>query len=137
MQIKGLERNGTNNTGSIVINEGQDSAAHEEKLGSAEKRHLQADTDYARQLQAQMDVQEARGRNRLEKNCCHMQWACSFTLPKLSLQNCAVSRLNAGIELQYLADQTAVECSIETFLHPSTSEAGRSPHLLKCAANQV
>ena len=48
--------------GSIVINEPTAVARTEEgpQLNSAEKRSVQADADYARQLQAKMDAQEAR-----------------------------------------------------------------------------
>ena len=64
-QVGGLQRRGTDQSGGIVIDEGQPLAnSHEDKLGSAEKRSMQADADFARQLQAQMDVQDARGRNK-------------------------------------------------------------------------
>ena len=59
---------GGNHNGAIVINEPQARApavADESAgLGSAEKRAMQADADYARQLQAKMDVQDARGANK-------------------------------------------------------------------------
>ena len=57
-----MQDGGGSLNGSIVINEPTTVARTEEgpQLNSAEKRSVQADADYARQLQAKMDVQEAR-----------------------------------------------------------------------------
>ena len=63
-QVEGLNRNGIDKNGGIMIDEGKTEEKSVENLGSAEKRSMQADADFARQLQAQMDVQESRGRNR-------------------------------------------------------------------------
>lgn len=65
-QVTAMQNGGGAKNGAIVINE--PSAAPETgmapALGSAEKRSMQADADYARQLQAKMDVQEARATNK-------------------------------------------------------------------------
>lgn len=45
----------------ITIREPSAASKDTEEAGSAEDRQRQADVDYARQLQAKLDAQEARG----------------------------------------------------------------------------
>lgn len=60
-----MQAGGGSRNGAIVIKEGvAASSAAEAGLSSVEKRTLQADSDYARQLQAKMDAQESRGANK-------------------------------------------------------------------------
>ena len=60
-----MQAGGGTRNGAIVINEGIAApSAAEAGLGSAEKRSLQADSEYARQLQAKMDAQESRAANK-------------------------------------------------------------------------
>ena len=59
MQVAALQSGGGVQNGSIVINERAGNVAAQGG-SSAERRSVQADADYARQLQAKMDAQETR-----------------------------------------------------------------------------
>lgn len=63
MQVARLREGKAIAGGAIIINE-PSAVAPEIAMGSAEKQAIQEDGDYARQLQAKMDVQEARGAQR-------------------------------------------------------------------------
>ncbi len=63
MQVNSLRSHNPN--GGISIRERQPAAAAEpSQPASAEEKQQQADADYARQLQAKLDAQEARGGNK-------------------------------------------------------------------------
>ena len=63
MQVNSLRSHNPN--GGITIRERQPAAAAEpSQPASAEEKQQQADADYARQLQAKLDAQEARGGNK-------------------------------------------------------------------------
>ncbi len=68
LQVSAMQAGGGTRNGAIVINEGAAAApsAAEAGLSSAERRSLQADSDYARQLQAKMDAQESRAANKYD-----------------------------------------------------------------------
>ena len=59
MQVAALQSGGGVQNGSMVINERAGNAVPPGG-SSAERRSVQADADYARQLQAKMDAQESR-----------------------------------------------------------------------------
>jgi hypothetical protein len=75
-----MQAGGGSRSGALVINQGiAPPSAAEAKLSSAEKRSFQADSDYARQLQAKMDVQESRAANKsFTALCCP---ACAWSCP--------------------------------------------------------
>lgn len=80
-QVSTMQAGGGTRNGAIVINEGIVApSAAEAGLSSAEKRSVLADSDYARQLQAKMDVQESRAANKsVTALCC--QSACKCLCP--------------------------------------------------------
>lgn len=64
-EVTAMQEGGGTRNGAIVINEGRAAAGSVvTAVGSAEKRRVQADADYARQLQAKMDAQQARAANK-------------------------------------------------------------------------
>lgn len=62
MQVNSLRSHNPN--GGISIRERSTVAAEPSQPASAEEKQQQADADYARQLQAKLDAQEARGGNK-------------------------------------------------------------------------
>ncbi len=75
MQVNSLRNHNPN--GGISIKERSATTAEERTSLSAEEKQQQADADYARQLQAKLDAQEARGGPRLASaiavmSVCHV-----------------------------------------------------------------